>query len=281
VRRWVAVLIVSVCVAAAAAGAASAIAATWKPDVHAAHSYVKARLHHTAAISWAVRTPHGYWGQNGGRLYPSASAVKAMLLVAYLNLGSVKNRDLKSSDHNILDPMIQRSDDHAADKVFHKVGFGGLRKLAKKVGMKRFKTGCCAPRSWGCASTKHWGCSSIDADDQTKFFINFESFIIGQKAPAHRVAALRLLNEIVTSQRWGFWQAKPSGWHLYCKAGWGLGTGWVDHQVSLLLQDSALGGRVALTVLTYHDQNHSYGKETLKGLAKRLLRGLNSQTVVR
>jgi len=278
VRRWVPVLVVSFCAAAAGVGAASASAQLWKPDVKAARSYVKQRLHHTAAISWAVRTPHGYWGQNGSRVYPSASVVKAMLLVAYLNLGSVKNRDLKKSDHDLIDPMIQRSDDHAANRVFKKVGFGGLRKLAKKVGMKRFKTGGGAPRSWGC-SNAHWGCSSIDADDQTRFFLHYESFIIGQKAPAHRIVALRLLNSIVSSQRWGIWRSKPDGWHLYCKAGWGLGTGWVDHQASLLLQDSD-GGRVALTILTYHDKSHAYGKQTLQGLAKRLLHGLKAHSVV-
>src|SRR5205085_12109273 len=139
-----------------------------------------------------------------------------------LNLNSVKNRKLKNSDSDLLRPMITRSDDHAANKVYGKVGAGGLRKLAKRVGMTHFTTGCCAPKGWGCASGKHWGCSGITADDQTKFFVHFESFVVGQKRKDHAIAALRLLNEIVSSQRWGFWQAKPSGWHLYCKAGWGL-----------------------------------------------------------
>ena len=80
-----------------------------------------------------------------------------------------------------------------------------------------------------------------------------------------------LLAHITPSQRWGIGQVQPRGWRLFFKGGWGSGTGLVDHQVALLTRENE---RVSLAILTYADGSHSYGKETLRGVAKRLLRAL-------
>ena len=53
--------------------------------------------------------------------------------------------------------------------------------------------------------------------------------------------------------------------------GWGYGIGLVDHQVALLVRGCT---RVSVAVLTMHDGDHAYGKETLEGMFSRLLRGL-------
>jgi hypothetical protein len=47
----------------------------------------------------------------------------------------------------------------------------------------------------------------------------------------------------------------------------------VDHQVALLRRGRH---RVALALFTQFDPDHAYGKQTLRGLASRLLRGLGS-----
>jgi hypothetical protein len=82
---------------------------------------------------------------------------------------------------------------------------------------------------------------------------------------------MHLLHSIVPSQRWGIAKARPRGWRLYFKGGWGTGTGRVDHQVALLRNH---GHHVALAILTEFDPSHTYGKQTLKGVAARVLRGL-------
>jgi hypothetical protein len=82
---------------------------------------------------------------------------------------------------------------------------------------------------------------------------------------------MHLLASIVPSERWGIGEVAPKGWRLYFKGGWGYGTGLLDHQVVLLTRGCA---RVAIAVLTMHDGSHAYGKETLKGIFARLLRGL-------
>ncbi|MGZ4253233.1 MAG: hypothetical protein ACXVR2_08290 [Solirubrobacteraceae bacterium] len=82
---------------------------------------------------------------------------------------------------------------------------------------------------------------------------------------------MRLLASISPSQRWGIGEVAPKGWKSYFKGGWGSGTGLIDHQVALLVRGCA---RVSVAVLTMNDGSHAYGKETLKGMFARLLRGL-------
>src|SRR4051794_21814039 len=100
--------------ARAAGASAPAAAAEWTPDVAAARSWANTRQ---GAIAFAVRTEHGLWGIGLDRRFPSASVVKAMLLVAYLRQSSVRHRDLRPTDRALLDPMIQRSDNIAATRV--------------------------------------------------------------------------------------------------------------------------------------------------------------------
>jgi hypothetical protein len=112
-----------------------------------------------------------------------------------------------------------------------------------------------------------WGLSRIDAADQTLFFLHIERYIPRR----HRATALRLLSSIVPSQRWGIAQVRPAGWALYFKGGWGSGTGAVDHQVALLRRGKR---RLSVAILTTNSPSHDYGKQTLRGVAARLLGGL-------
>jgi hypothetical protein len=178
-----------------------------------------------------------------------------MLLVAYLNRPTVRDRALTSYDRSLLYPMITRSDNYAATEVDHIVGDAGLLRLARRVGMRGFVP-----------VADPWGESRITAADQTRFFLHIDGFVPRR----HRAYALHLLASIVPSQRWGIGRVAPRGWQLYFKGGWGSGTGLIDHQVVLLTRGCA---RVSLAVLTMDDGSHAYGKETLRGLFARLLRG--------
>jgi hypothetical protein len=259
VRRCVTTLaLIFVVAAPAAAAAASTGGKPWQPNLNAARDYARQRR---GTIAFEVRTKHRFWGYHDTRTMPSASVVKAMLLVAYLDLPGVRARALGPRERALLSPMIRRSDDRATDRVFRHVGYGGLHALARRVGMTRFKT------------DGHWGRSSIDASDQSRFFLHIDDFIVSR----HRSYALRLLAAVVPSERWGIALVQPRGWKLYFKGGWGAGTGWVDHQVALLRRGSA---RVAVVILTHRDPSHAYGKATLRGLAARLLRGLGSAVTV-
>jgi beta-lactamase class A len=226
--------------------------AGWHPDTRAARAYA---AHRPGRIAFAVQTERRTWSWNGDAVFPSASVLKAMLLVAYLRERHVRDRPLRRSERALLSPMIRRSDNAAATAIRDRIGNGALVRLARAAGMKSFRAAAI------------WGLSQITARDQTRFFLHIERHI----PPRHRAYAMRLLSHIVRSQRWGIGAVAPKGWKLYFKGGWGAGTGLVDNQVALLSRGCA---RVSIAVLTMHDGSHAYGKDTLRAIFHRLLRGL-------
>src|SRR5687767_13875328 len=104
---------------ASPAAAAAAPPAGWTPDVEAARAYAQQRA---GEISFHVRTEREHWSLDADRSFASASVVKAMLLVAYLDRPGVRRRTLDGADHALLDPMIRRSDNVAATRVRAIVG---------------------------------------------------------------------------------------------------------------------------------------------------------------
>ena len=225
----------------------------WRPDTRAAINFIRGRQ---GDIAFAVRTGTSFYGYRSDHQEYSASVVKAMLLVAYLDRPTVAGRSLNADDRAMLSPMITESDNDAADAVDGIVGASGLDAVARRVGMTEFS-----------AAEPIWGESEITARDQTKFFLNIDRYV----TPRHRGYALHLLESIVPSQRWGIGQVAPAGWKLYFKGGWGSGTGLVDNQVALLKRGCA---RTSIAVLTMDDGSHDYGKETLRMVFHYLLRGL-------
>jgi Beta-lactamase enzyme family len=208
-------------------------------------------------VRFAVRTEQRLWALHPTAGVPSASVLKAILLVAYLNRPGVRDRELTKDDLRLIGPMIRRSDDAAAVRVLGIVGADGVYAVAHHAHMRRFAL-----------ETVRWGHSRIDAADQARFFLHIDARVV----PRHRATALHLLSSIVPSQRWGIGQVPVPGWHVYFKGGWSTGTGAVDHQVALLRRGAR---RVAVAVLTTHSPSHAYAKETLRGVFARLLSGLS------
>jgi hypothetical protein len=241
--------------AALAAPASASAAARWAPDVAAARRWAAGRQ---GSIAFAVRAPEGVAGAGLDRTYPSASVIKAMLMVTYLRQRSVRDRPLRAADRALLAPMIRWSDNGTATRVRDLVGNDAVTRLARTVGMTRFSM---APV---------WGSARISPRDQTRFFLHVDAFVPRR----HRAYAMRLLGTIVPAQRWGIARALPAPWTLAFKGGWGSGTGAVGHQVGLLRLD---GDRVAIAVMTLGSPSHAYAKATEEGIARRLLPGLRGR----
>jgi len=222
----------------------------WRPDMRAAVAYAHTRV---GDIAFAVRTEDRFYGYRPDHVEWSASVVKAMLMVAYLDRPGVADRQLTSYDKSLLSPMITASDNGAADQVDEIVGSSGLDALARRVGMTNFD-----------AVAPVWGETHITARDQTLFFLHIDRYVVAR----HRHYAMHLLASIIPSERWGIGELPQRGWTEYFKGGWGYGTGLLDHQVVLLKRRCA---RVAIAVLTMYDGSHAYGKQTLRGIFARLL----------
>ena len=132
-RRLVLIALLLGLVAAPAAGAAPP--PDWRPGVAAARAYLAGRA---GDVSFSLRTERRHWSHGGTTTYRSASVVKAMLLVAYLRRGDVRGRRLRGGERALLDPMIRRSDNDAADAVSARVGMLALSALARRTGMRAF-----------------------------------------------------------------------------------------------------------------------------------------------
>jgi hypothetical protein len=225
----------------------------WRPDVKRARQYAKQR---SGDVRFAIRAPSGRWRDfHGGRASPMASTIKVMLLAAYLRQGSVRDSALHRDDRKLLGPMIRRSDNAAATRVRDIVGEKAIRRVARDGRMGNFRY------------SDTWGLSRASARDGASLMSRFEDVVPRR----HEGYARHLLASIVASQRWGVARARPRGWKLFFKGGWGVGTGKVNHQIAFLQRH---GARVALAIHTEFSPSHGYGRNTLKGVAKRLLRGL-------
>jgi hypothetical protein len=186
---------------------------------------------------------------------PAASVLKVMLLATYLREPSVRDRPLRRAERRLLGPMIRRSHNPAATRVLDTVGHGAVERLALAAGMSAFEL------------RRPWGQSRITAGEQARFMLGLERLL----PPRHRAYARRLLATIVPPQRWGMSRARPRGWRLFFKGGWGSGTGRVCHQVAWLERADR---RVGVAILVEGSPSHAYATETLRGVAARLLRGL-------
>jgi hypothetical protein len=249
-----ALLVVAALLAGATAPSAShARKPAWKPGLRAAIAYASERR---GTIAFAIRTRSGSWGWRRAVPFRSASLVKAMLLAAYLNEPGVRGRALRRDELVLLGPMILWSDNDAASRVFAIVGTGGLRLVAYRSNMHHFTP-----------VEGSWSASGITAADQTRFFLRLE----GLFPRRHQRYALHLLASIIPGQRWGIAQVRPRGWRLYFKGGWTEEPRWIDHQAALLRRGDRA---VSIAILSEGSGSHAYGRETLRGIAARLLGGL-------
>jgi hypothetical protein len=221
-----------------------------KRAVRAARRYVRGRALSSFALIDSRGRLHG-WAPH--RRYISASVVKAMLLVARLRqLG----RHLPSaSDRAVLRPMIEVSDNEAADVAYGWVGDAGLLALARRAHMRDLTV------------AGYWASTLFSAADQARFFLRVDRLVPRRS----RGYARRLLSSIVGYQRWGFSRvARRHGWRAFFKGGWReTSSGALVHEAALF---ERVGRRFSLAVLTDGNPSHDYGTQTLRGVASRIFR---------
>ena len=228
------------------APATPAVATT--AEVDAAVSWAKRRR---GVVAFAVATTDGrVRGYRVDQRYVTASVVKAMLLVGYLRA----HKKLSGSARSTLTNMIHVSDNTAATNIYHSVGDGGLRKVAKAAKMKRFSV------------SVSWGRAQLTPSDQARFFLHMDSLIPKQ----HRAFARHLLSNISADQSWGIPAiARPAKWTVFFKGGWrSTGRGQLVHQIARLERKDST---IAIAVMTDGDPSMGYGIATIRGVTARLL----------
>lgn len=219
--------------------------------IRAAARYVRGR----ALSSLAVIDTHGRLsGFQPHRRYLTASVVKAMLLVGRLR--QLGNHLPSRSDRAVLEPMIEVSDNHAADAVYRWVGDAGLLAVGKRAGMRDLLV-----------PGGHWGNLQFSAADQAHLFVKIDKLV----PPRTRAYARKLLSSIASYQRWGFSRfSKRRGWRTFFKGGWRTtGLGALVHEAALFEHGDR---RFSMVVLSDGNPSHEYGTKTLRGVAQRVFR---------
>jgi Beta-lactamase enzyme family len=184
--------------------------------------------------------------------FQSASVVKVMMLVAYLQMLSAQHRGLRATDTSLLYPMIHISDNNAASAVLAVVGGAAVARVARESGMSDYAPGV----GW-------WAFTQTSAADQARFFFALERLI----PPRFYAYARGLLSGIEPSQSWGIPPVARPRWQVFFKTG-ALPSEGLFNEVGRL---ERLGVTFTVAVFTTGDPSMSYGEQTIQGVAAALL----------
>jgi len=184
--------------------------------------------------------------------FQSASVVKVMMLIAYLQMLERHDRALRAADAGLLGPMIHVSDNDAASRVLAIVGRRGLASVARQAGMSDY-----APAAgW-------WAFTQTSAADQARLM-----FALARLIPRTFYAYARgLLSGIEPSQSWGIPPVARPRWQIFFKTG-ALPSEGLFNEVARLERP---GVSFAVAVLTTGDPSMAYGEQTIAGVGAALL----------
>jgi hypothetical protein len=220
------------------------------PQIAAAERFLAGRVGRTALA--VVDTRGRLSGVRTHDRFPSASVIKAMLLVAYLQRLARMHRGLDATSRSLLYPMIHVSDNVAASAVQAIVGNGALLSLAHQAHMTDFTV------------SNSWIYTQISAADQARYFFIQDSLI----PVRFRGYARYLLSTISADQSWGVPAAARPQWRVFFKGGWLPMSLGLVHQVARL---EGGGRKFAVAVLTEGDPSMAYGEQTIEGVTLRLV----------
>jgi hypothetical protein len=218
--------------------------------VLAADRYLAGRA---GQYGFAVLDSHGrVLGHEQDRRFASASVVKSLMLVAYLQMLARRHRPLDSASQALLYPMIHSSDNAAASAVLAIVGQQALDRVAREAGMRDYQP-----------SSGWWGFTQVSAADLARFFLHQDSHIPGR----FDAYARYLFSTIEASQSWGIPEVARPEFQVYFKGGWLPEEGVVNQAGRLESRRITF----AIAVLSVGDPSQAYGKQTIAGVTARLL----------
>jgi hypothetical protein len=218
--------------------------------ISAAERFLSERAGRTSLA--VVNSSGALSGRDTSAHFQTASVVKVMMLVAYLQRLSAEHRSLSPHDEALLYPMIHESNNEDASAVLGVVGGAAIARVAREAGMRDYAPGV----GW-------WAYTQTSAADQARFFAQLERLTPSRFYPYER----ELMAGIEPEQSWGVPPIARPAWQVYFKTG-ALPSEGLFNEVARLERDDVM---FTVAVFTEGDPSMAYGEETIEGVAARLL----------
>jgi hypothetical protein len=194
--------------------------------------------------------------------FDSASVVKVTVLATLLWDAKKHNRYLTDTEAALAKAMITKSDNDATTKLWKQLGMTKIKGFLTAAGMTKTVPG----------ADGYWGLTQINVTDEQKLLklITARNSVLSDNARAY---ILKLMGEVISSQRWGTPYGRPSGVSWHVKNGWLQRSthGWRVHSVGTF---TGGGHDYMITVLTWGNSTMDYGITTIQGVAKVIHRDL-------
>ncbi|MYQ46916.1 hypothetical protein GTW40_17955 [Streptomyces sp. SID4985] len=194
--------------------------------------------------------------------YDSASTVKVTVLATLLWDAKKHNRYLTSTESTLAKAMITQSDNTATSKLWKQLGLTKVKGFLAAAGMTRTTPG----------ANGYWGLTQINVTDEQKLLklVTAKNTVLSDSSRAY---ILKLMGQVVSSQRWGTPAGAPSTVAVHVKNGWlqRATHGWRVHSLGTF---NGAGHDYMITVLTQDNSTMDYGVTTIQTVAKAIHKDL-------
>ncbi|MFF1681919.1 serine hydrolase [Streptomyces sp. NPDC058256] len=188
--------------------------------------------------------------------YDSASVVKVTVLATLLWDAKKHNRYLTQREADLAKAMITKSDNASTSTLWRQLGLTKIKGFLTAAGMTQTKPG----------TNGYWGLTQITVRDEQKLLAltTAKNSVLSDNARAY---ILKLMGQVVSSQRWGTPAGAPAGVAVHVKNGWlsRATHGWRVHSVGTF---KGGGHDYTITVLTHGNSTMQYGINTIQAVAK-------------
>ncbi|MEU7017205.1 serine hydrolase [Streptomyces sp. 2RAF24] len=216
----------------------------------------------TVAVGVHDRTTNTTCTLRATTSYDSASVVKVTVLATLLWDAKKHNRYLTARESTLATAMITKSDNAATTALWNQLGVTKVKGFLAASGMTRT-----VPGSGG-----YWGLTRINVTDEQRLLtlLTTRNTVLSDNSRAY---ILKLMGNVITSQKWGTPAGAPSSVSKHVKNGWlqRATRGWRVHSIGVFRGG---GHDYTISVLSDGNSTMNYGVQTIQAVAKVIHRDL-------
>ncbi|MFI0814307.1 serine hydrolase [Streptomyces sp. NPDC021098] len=219
----------------------------------------------TTAISLHDSTTNTTCTLDADRKFDSASTVKVTVLATLLWDARKDGRALTQKEKELATAMITESDNSATTALWDQLGPDEVNGFLRAAGMTDTTLD----------GEGHWGLTQITARDEAKLLqlVTHANRVLDDDSRAY---ILKLMGEVIPSQRWGTPAGAPSDAQVHVKNGWleRATNAWRVHSLGAF---TGGGHDYTITVLSQGSATMDEGVATIEGVARAVHTDLNAR----